>query len=89
VNSESDKLWGSRPRLTVLPLMIPVVAIKKRRPLVCFDIHLRADISVYVHPPKKNTTVVVLSFRAAEIVSSRATPVLITHFVQPACLISA
>jgi len=80
---------GSRQRLTVLPLMIPVVAIKKRRPFVCFDIHLRADISVYVHPPKKNTTVVVLSLRVAEIVSRPTIPAQITHYAQPACLTSA
>ena len=41
--------------------MMPVVAIKKRLPVVCFDIHLSAAISVYVHPPRKNTTVVLVS----------------------------
>jgi hypothetical protein len=50
-------------RHTVLPFMIPVVAIKNRLPLVCFDIHLNAEISVYVQPPKKNTTVVAESLR--------------------------
>lgn len=49
----------ARSRLTFVPLMIPVVAIKNFLPLVCFDIHLNAAISVNVHPPKKNTTVVV------------------------------
>lgn len=44
--------------LTVVPLMIPVVAIRNLRPRVCLDIHLSAAISVYVHPPRKNTTVV-------------------------------
>lgn len=52
-------------RLTILPLIIPVVAIKNRLPFVCFDIHLNAEISVYVQPPKKNTTVVVVSFLLA------------------------
>jgi hypothetical protein len=45
--------------------MMPVVAIKNRLPFVCFDIHLNAEISVYVQPPKKKTTVVVLSFLLA------------------------
>jgi hypothetical protein len=46
--------------------MIPVVAIKNLLPFVCFDIHLNAEISVYVQPPKKKTTVVVLSFLPAD-----------------------
>ena len=32
--------------LTDVPVMIPVVAMRNLRPLVCFDIHRNADISV-------------------------------------------
>jgi len=40
--------------------MMPVVAIKNRRPFVCSAIHRNAAISAYVHPPRKKTTVVVV-----------------------------
>lgn len=53
--------------LTEVPLMISVVAMRYLRPFACFDIHLKAEISVYVHPPRKNTTVVIVcSFSRSE-----------------------
>lgn len=80
-------LWTMR--LTVLPLIIPVVAIRNRLPFVCFDIHLNAEISVYVQPPRKNTTVVVLSFRLATHQYPRYQGKIMTYPAQVACLLSA
>ena len=40
--------------------MMLVVAIRYRLPLACLFIHRKAEISVYVHPPMKKTTVVVM-----------------------------
>jgi hypothetical protein len=51
---------GLTAGLTVDPLTMPVVAIKNRLPLVCFDIHLNAAISANVQPPRKKTTVVMV-----------------------------
>jgi len=69
--------------------MMPVVAIKNRLPFVCFDIHLNAEISVYVQPPKKNTTVVVLSFLLATDQYLHSHALRMTHPVLIAYLLSA
>ena len=68
--SASQCSLGQFQSLTEVPFMIPVVVIKNFRPLVCIDIHLNAEISVYVHPPRKKTTVVMVRSGMAEGVSA-------------------